>query len=129
MRYCPSCSFDLSSVLVKSKIEQPKAPKKQVVKEPSEDIEPQEVEQEPEQDAIIKKIASKLIIKPNGDVKKRPTEKQDSHLQKAREARAQKQAEKKAQKQQPKQQEPKPSNEHNYAPQEPMGYQPLFNIF
>ena len=117
MKYCPSCSFDLSSVLVKSKIE---TPKKQSKKQPEPEPEP-ESPQETEQDDLIMKVAKNLVVKKDGTVKKKATEKQSSHLQKARDTLEKKRAEKKQQ--QPKQ-EPKQEEE-----QQPAGYVPLFNIF
>lgn len=120
MKFCPSCSFDLSSVMVKSKIE---TSKKQL-KKPNTEPEPEpETPDETEQEDLIMKVAKNLVVKKDGSVKKKATDKQNNHLQKARETLEQKRAQKRAEKKQSTQ-EPKQEEE-----QQPAGYVPLFNIF
>ena len=119
-KFCPNCSFDLSSILVKnnstnSKIEKPQ---KSIIEEDDEDI--------------ITKISKNLVLKKNKkgevNVSAKQSDKRLEHLAKAREVRKQKAEEKKRLKESSTpQNSPEPENQPK--PQQNTEYTNFYNLF
>jgi len=127
VKYCPSCSFDLSSIMVKS--EEPK--KKTIINRKVSIINqevpievPEEIQDE-DQD-LVNNIIDKLVIKKKSRI-------QTDHLKKMRDAKAKKALERKeAQAQAPTDlavHDKSHHNVHQNKPTENHSFKPLFNLF
>ena len=129
VKYCPSCSFDLSSIMVKTD-----EPKKKTVINRKVSIINQEVpievpeEIQDEDQDLVNNIIDKLVIKKKSRI-------QTDHLKKMRDAKAKKALERKeAQAQAPTDLAVHDKSHHNVHQNKPTenhvsSFKPLFNLF